>query len=77
MYDEMTFEILLRDVLASGTPLSTPIRVIDGTEDGTWLRAIAGVTRVASGGLLIVLGDALDRATDEEIAAAHDVIGEP
>ncbi len=76
MYDEMTFERLLSDVLASGARLDTPVRVID-SGDGTWLRAIVGVTRVASGALLLVLGDALDRATDEEIAARDDTLGAP
>ncbi len=75
--NDMTLERLLRWCLEGGVPLSTPVRVIDGTEDGTWLRAIAGITRTASGVLLIVLGDALDQATDEEMAAAGDVIGAP
>ncbi len=74
--NEMTFEILLRDVLASGARLDTPIRVID-SEDATWLRAIASVVLVPGGGLLIVLGDAIDPATDEEIAARDDVLGAP
>ncbi len=73
--NEMTFERLLSDVLASGVRLDTPVRVID-SGNATWLRAIAGLA-IVDGAVLIVLGDALERATDEEIAARDDILGAP
>ncbi len=73
--NDMTFETLLRGVLAFDVRLDTPIRVIHHV-DKPWVSAIAGVA-VVDGVILLVLGDDLDPATAEEIDARDDLLGAP